>query len=77
MRTNSTPDAVDCFNIVLSSPVLRLLSDRSANPVFLVAMALIDKVPGDLKLYIGGYVMQTTVSNSPTASVCPSGVCDN
>jgi hypothetical protein len=30
-------------------------------------MALIDKVPGELKLYIGGYVtMQTTVSMSPT-----------
>jgi hypothetical protein len=31
-------------------------------------MALIDKVPGDLKLYIGGYVMQTIVSRYPTAS---------
>jgi hypothetical protein len=35
-------------------------------------MALIDKVPGDLNLYIGGYVMQSTVSKFPH-----SGVCDN
>jgi len=32
-------------------------------------MALIDKVPGDLKLYIGGYVMQTIVSKHPTLGV--------
>lgn len=28
-------------------------------------MALIDKVPGSLKLYIGGYVMRIVVSNYP------------
>lgn len=33
-------------------------------------MALIDKVPGDLQLYIGGYVMlQIAVSQSPTTHV--------
>lgn len=30
-----------------------------------ITMALIDRVPGDLNLYIGGYVMSTTVSNLP------------
>lgn len=35
-------------------------------------MALIDKVPGDLKLYIGGYVMQTIVSRYPQP---PHGFC--
>jgi hypothetical protein len=50
------------FQPTSSSPVLRLLSDSC-----IVAMALIDKVPGELKLYIGGYVIvQTTVSTSPT-----------
>jgi hypothetical protein len=77
MRTNtSIPDAVDCFNSILhfrySDYYRTALQTHS-----LVTMALIDKVPGDLNLYIGGYVMQTTVSNSPTASVCPSGACDN
>jgi hypothetical protein len=32
-------------------------------------MALIDKVPGNLNLYIGGYVMQTTVSKIPATFV--------
>lgn len=37
--------------------------------LLLVAMALIDKVPGELRLYIGGYVMvQPIVSTFPTSS---------
>lgn len=51
------------FQPSFSSPVLRRC--RTA----LLAMALIDKVPGDLRLYIGGYVMvQTIVSTFPTSS---------
>jgi hypothetical protein len=53
------------FQPTSSSPALRLLSDSPAESLP-IAMALIDRVPGDLNLYIGGYVMmQTTVSNSP------------
>jgi hypothetical protein len=41
-------------------------------------MALIDKVPGELKLYIGGYViMQTTVSMSPTTPAWGTEACES
>jgi hypothetical protein len=71
MRTNSTPDAIDVstLDFHLRCPDYYRTAVQTQS---LVAMALIDKVPGDLNLYIGGYVMQSTVSKFPH-----SGVCDN
>lgn len=50
----------------------RLISDPPIQAylrttLFLVVMALIDRVPGDLNLYIGGYVTPTIVSKCSIA----------
>lgn len=54
-----TPYAVLLFHLHFVSGT----PDHLRISLLLVTMALIDRVPGDLNLYIGGYVMSTVVSN--------------
>ena len=47
----------------------RLYSATSPSGSDFRIMALIDKIPGDFNLYIGGYVISTVVSRYPMAAI--------